>query len=271
MRKAGKAEVRVAVYPGVHHSYEGTGGLAYAAEDWASYDCAGLFDRDENFLLYHRGTNKRVTKGSQTEYLIKTCLKRGYVAGGDERVKTQATADLLQFLRDSNVLNDEAARAVVPDCTNIPEGILRLNCTRARAGWTGDLIPLARAYLRGEAVARDEVLAARLLELAVSRGHPRAKWELSILLRNGVGIARNHARALELAKAAADAGDATGMNVLGVMIRDGIDRQRDDAEARLWFERAADLLDTYAMVNLGWLHRDGRAGLTRDPAAAVAF
>jgi hypothetical protein len=271
MRKAGKAEIRVAIYPGVHHSYEGTAGLAYAADDWASYDCAGRFERDENFLLYHRGTNKRVTTGSQTEFLFKTCLKRGYVVGGDERVKAQATADLIQFLRDANVLWDPVARAVVPDCATVPDGILRLNCTRARSGWPGDLIPLARAYLRGDAVPRDEKLAVRLLELAVSRGHPRAKWELSILLRNGVGIERNHARALELAKAAADEGDATGMNILGVMIRDGIGRQRDDAEARFWFERAADLLDTYGMVNLGRFHREGRGGLTKDPALAVAL
>ena len=168
------------------------------------------------------------------------------------------------------MLWDPVARAGFRIFT-VPDGILRLNCTRARSGWPGDLIPLARAYLRGEAVPRDEKLAVRLLELAVSRGHPRAKWELSILLRNGVGIERNHTRALELAKAAADEGDATGMNVLGVMIRDGVGRQRDDAEARIWFERAADLLDTYAMVNLGRFHRDGRGGLTMDPAVAVAL
>src|SRR5262249_45034936 len=90
---------------------------------------------------------------------------------------------------DANVFWDPVARAAVPDCTTVPNGILRLNCTRARSGWPGDLIPLARAYLRGDAVPRgDEKLAVRLLELAVSRGHPRAKWELSILLRNG-GIA----------------------------------------------------------------------------------
>ena len=52
MRRAGRAEIRVAVYPGVHHGYEATGGLAEAAEDWASMDCTGRFERDENFILY---------------------------------------------------------------------------------------------------------------------------------------------------------------------------------------------------------------------------
>ena len=72
MRKAGKATIRVAIYPGVYHAYEGTGGVTFVAGDWASHECAGRFDRDENFLLYHRGTNQRATQDSQTEYLFKT-------------------------------------------------------------------------------------------------------------------------------------------------------------------------------------------------------
>jgi TPR repeat protein len=271
MRKAGKAMIRVAVYPGVYHAYEGTGGAYFAADDWASTDCAGRFDRDENFLLYHRGTNRRMTLGSQTDYLFKTCLKRGYVVGGDERVKAQATADLLQFLRDAGVLYDETARAVVPNCAELPERPVRLNCTRARAGWTGDLVALARAYRDGVDVPRDVGLAVRMFELATVRGHPQGQWELSIHLRQGTGTVRDLPRALSLAKAAAEAGDSAGMNVYGVMIRDGIGRPRDDAEARLWFEGSADLLNTYGMVNLGRFHKEGRGGLPKDPAAAVAL
>ena len=271
MRKAGKAAIRVAVYPGVYHGYEWTGGVGLAADDWASHECAGRFDRDADFLLYHRGTNRRITQGSQTEYLFKTCMKRGYVAGGDERVKAQATADLLQFLRDAGVLTDAAAHAVVPDCTMLPERHVRLNCLRARAGWTSDLVALARAYRDGAEVPRDAELAVRLLELAAARGHPQALWELSIQLRQGAGTARDLPRALSLAKQSAEAGDGAGMNVYGVMIRDGIGRPREDVEARVWFERATDLLNSYGMVNLGRFHREGRAGLSKDPVAAVAL
>ncbi|MDX2157163.1 MAG: dienelactone hydrolase family protein [Hyphomicrobiaceae bacterium] len=271
MRKAGKAEVRLAVYPGVYHAFEATGGIGLAANDWASHDCAGRFERDENFTLYERGAAKRATKGSQTKHLFDACLKRGYVLGGDDRVKAQATADLVQFLRDAGVLEDAAARTVVPDCGKLPEGVLRLTCARARNGWTGDLVALARAHLRGSGVARDDLLAARLLELAAARRNPQAQWELSILLRNGTGIPRDPARALELAIASAQAGDPADMNVLGVMIRDGIGRPRDDSEARIWFERSADLLNTHAMANLGRFHRDGRGGLAKSPAAAVAL
>jgi dienelactone hydrolase len=175
MRKAGKATIRVAVYPGVYHGYEGTAGAVFAADDWASAECGGRFDRDENFLLYHRGTTQRITQGSQTEYLFKTCLKRGFVVGGDERVKAQATADLLQFLRDAGVLSDEAARAIVPDCAKLPDHV-RLNCTRAIAGWTGDLVALARAFRGSTEVPRDAALAVKLLELAAARSNPHAQW-----------------------------------------------------------------------------------------------
>jgi TPR repeat protein/dienelactone hydrolase len=271
MRKAGKAEIRIAIYPGVYHAYEGTSGVGLAADDWASQDCAGRYERDENFILYERSTGRRATKASQTEYLFKTCLKRGYVFGGDERVKAQATADLLQFLRDAEVLRDQAARAAVPDCGKLPEGILRLNCRRARAGWTGDLLVLARAYIRGNGVPRDLAVAVRLLELAAARGLPQAQWELSILLRQGLGTPRNEPRALELARAAADGGDAAGMNVFGVMIRDGIGGQSDDAKALVWFERSADLLNTYGMVNVARFHKEGRGGLSKDPAVAVTL
>ena len=271
MRAAGKAQIRIAVYPGVFHAYEGTAGTSYAADDWASTACAGRFERDENFLLYHRGTNRRITEGSQTEYLFKTCLKRGYTVGGDERVKAQATADLLQFLRDADVLRDEAARALVGDCGAITDAPLRLNCTRARAGWTADLVAMARAYRAGRGVTQDAERAVRLFELAVARGNSHAMWELSLHARNGWSVPRDTTRALALAKAAADAGDPAGMNVLGVMHRDGIGTPKNDAEARGWFERAALLLNSYAMVNLGRFLKEGRAGLARDPEAAVAL
>jgi len=271
MRKAGKATIRVAIYPGVYHAYEATGGVTFAADNWASHDCVGRFDRDENMRLYHRGTNRRIPPGLQSDYLFKTCLQRGYIVGGDERVKAQATADLLQFLRDADVISDQVARALLPDCATLAERHVRLNCIRARAGWTGDLVALARAYRSGSDVPRDVEFAVRLLDLAATRGHPQAQWELAIHLRQGLGAARDLSRALVLAKAAADAGDAAGMNVYGVMIRDGMGRTRDDAEARIWFERSADLQNTYGMVNLGRFHKEGQGGLPRNPAAAVAL
>jgi dienelactone hydrolase len=271
MRAAGNPNIRLAVYPGVHHAYEGTAGIGFAAKDWISRDCAGRFLRDEQRLLYDRASGGRATQGAENDFLIRTCLQRGYTVGGDDRVKAQATADLLQFLRDSEVLRDEEARAVVPDCATVSEGIYRRNCIRARNGWTGDLVALARALRVGAGPQRDDAAIARLLELAAARGNSHAQWELAIMLRQGVGATQDHSRALGLARAAAEAGDAAGLNVYGVMIRDGIGRASDDTEAAIWFQRAADLRNSYGMTNLARFMWEGRGGLRLDRSAAVAL
>ena len=271
MRTAGNANIRWAVYPGVYHAYEWTGGIGFAPDDWTARACAGRFWRDEWSRLYDRSSGQRATQDNQTDFLFRTCLQTGYTIGGDERVKAQATADLIQFLRDAEILSDAEARAIVPDCVTIPEGIHRRNCVRARNGWTGDLVALARAFRRNAEVRRDDALAARLFELAASRNHPQAQWELSIMLRQGAGIARDLPRALTLAREAAEAGDPAGMNVYGVMVRDGIGRIRDDMEAAIWFRRAADLHNSYGMTNLAQFIWDGRGGLPLDRPAAVSL
>jgi TPR repeat protein len=272
LRAAGNANVRWAVYPGVYHAFEWTAGIAFAPNDWTGRACAGRFWRDERNVLYERSSGRRATTGNQTDFLFRTCLQTGYTVGGDERVKAQATADLLQFLRDADVLWDDEARAVVPDCATIPEGVHRRNCVRARNGWMGDVVALARAFRSSAGPRRDDALAARLFELAALRDHPHAQWELAIMIRQGAGgLARDLARALDLARAAAESGDAAGSNVYGVMIRDGIGRERSDAEAAPWFRQAADLRNSYGMTNLARFLWDGRGGLARDRPAAEAL
>ncbi len=270
MRAAGPSNIRIAVYPGVHHGFESTAGIAFAEKDWNSGGCAGRFLRDESNVLYDRVTGQRATKGDQADFLAKTCLKRGYRVGGDDRVKSQASSDLLQFLRDVEVLRDEEARALVPDCQSIP-GFARENCIRARNGWTGDLVALARAINAGSAGPKDEAMVAQLFELAAKRGNAHAQFELSILLRQGRGIARDLPRALQLARASAEAGDPAGMNTYAVIIRDGLGRPADDFEAASWFKRSADLRNTFGMTNLGRLMWDGRGGLDRDRVGATAL
>ena len=271
MRAAGPSNIRIAVYPGVHHGFESTGGIVFAEKDWNSGGCAGRFLRDESGVLFDRATGRRATTGDQADFLVRTCLKLGHRGGGDDRVKSQAAADLLQFLRDVEVLRDEEARVVVPDCASVPLGIARENCIRARNGWPGDLVALARALRAATGATPDEALIARLFELGARRGNAAAQFELSILLRQGRGMARDLPRAMTLARASAEAGDPAGMNTYAVIIRDGIGRPRDDAEAAGWFQRSADLRNTYGITNLGRMIWDGRGGLSRDRAAATAL
>jgi hypothetical protein len=273
MRAAGNRAVRVAVYPGVYHAYEATGGIAWLAEDETGRDCAGRYLMDGNRNLLDRTTGRTVAPAARSrQHVMQSCVRRGYTIGGDERVKAQATADLLQFLRDAEVLTDPEARAAVPDCAALPDGIHRRNCVRARNGWTGDLVALARAVRYPGGPRRDDALAARLLTLAADRGHPQAQWELALMLRQGAGgLPRDLPRALALARAAAEAGDGAAMNIHGVMLRDGIGTPRDEAEAVAWFRRGAELRNSYAITNLGRALWHGTGGLARDRTAAVGL
>lgn len=271
LRAAGNANVRWAVYPGVHHAHEATTGAEFLLKDWTARACAGRFFREADGGVTDRATGRRPDEPNLTKFLSATCIEAGYTIGGDERVKSQSTADLLQFLRDAEVLRDEEARAVVPDCESIPEGIHRRICVRARNGWTGDLVGLARGYRYAGRIRRDDALAARLFELAAKRGHAVAKWELAAMLRDGAGVGRDHARALRLACEAAEAGDSSGMNLCGYFIRDGIGRPKDDAAAAAWFRAAADLGHSNGMVNFARFMHGGRGGVPRDQAAAVAL
>ncbi|MBR0773223.1 dienelactone hydrolase family protein [Bradyrhizobium diazoefficiens] len=264
IRSAGNAKVRLAVYPGVYHAYEWTAGVMEENnETWIK--C--FYFRNERGQLTDRATGKIVAPAGGLAVERQCMDTRPVNVGGDARVKAQAIADLLQFLRDIRILDDADAQAIVPDCAQIAK--LRMNCERARAGWGGDMLALARAYRAGKDVPHDDVLAEKLLKLAAGRGHPQAQMDLADLYVFGPAGQRNPARALELASSAAAAGEGGAMNILGVMAREGIGRGSDAKEALMWFRKAADLRNPYALAHLGRMYWDGRAGLAMDPAEAV--
>lgn len=266
MRSAGNANIRLAVYPGGFHAFEWTGGVMEENNDtWSNCN----FFRNERGVLTDRESG-RIVQPAAGRAVERQCMNKKLVnTGGDPRVKAEAIADLLQFLRDTKILEDGDARAVIPDCTQFRTGQGRLNCERARAGWTSDMVALARASRAGKDMPRDDVLAEKLLKLAASRGHPLAQMDLADLYVLGPAGARNPASGKELASSAAAAGEGGAMNLLGVMAREGIGRRRDEDEALVWFRKAADLRNSYALAHLGRMYWDGRAGLAVDRAEAV--
>jgi hypothetical protein len=149
------------------HAYNWTGGIAETIDD--DFRRRSLFWKTSGVWV-DRATQKEIPVSYR--WLLKNCIDRGqpYRVGGDRRVKTQSSADLLQFLRDVGIIADAAAKAIVPDCNTLPKGIHQYNCTRARAGWTGDLVGLARAYRYADGVAGNDGLAARLFSF---RRRPR--------------------------------------------------------------------------------------------------
>jgi TPR repeat protein/dienelactone hydrolase len=265
IRAAGNGKVRLAVYPGVFHGPEWTGGIG---EENSEFFIRCSYLRDNRARLTNRVTGEIVPPASGLQ-AQRACTDKGPVnVGGDHRIKAQLISDLLQFLRDIDVAQDREARAIVPDCTQMQTAIRRLNCERARAGWTGDMVALARAYRSGRGAVRDEALAERLLRLAAARGHPQAQMDLADIYAFGAAPP-DLARARSLAQSAAAAGEAGAMNILGVMARDGMGRNRDEKEALEWFRKSADLRGSYALANLGRMYWDGRGGLKADRSEAV--
>jgi TPR repeat protein/dienelactone hydrolase len=267
MRAAGNSNIQLAVYPGVSHALESIGGLVEdKVELW--HRCRMEITSDNQW--YDRGTNKIVPEREVRAYALRHCIDNAPVTeGGEPRVKWQAVADLLQFLKDVEVVEDREARAVVPECSAFPQSMLRRNCLRARAGRAGDLVALARAYRQGNGVQRDDGRAAALFRLAADRAHPQAQWELSVMMRRGVGTAPDLPAALSLARTSAAAGEPAAMNILGIMASDGAALPRDDNEAVKWFRAAADLRHSYALANLGRMYWLGHGGLNADRAEAV--
>lgn len=265
MRAAGNATVRLAVYPGVYHAMESAGGVVEITVERAKR--CRIFRSGDRW--FDRSTGKLAPAGQERAYIMKNCIDTGPVTvGGDGRVKAQAVADLVQFLRDVDVVEDREARAVVPDCASFAPGNTRRNCERARRGWTGDLVALGRAYRTGKDVPRDDVVAASLFRLAAARGEPIAQMQLALMLRER-GNPQDLSEALSLARAAAEAGERVAMNQVGVMLRDGIGTARDEVGAVQWFRRAALLRNPYSLAHLGEAYWSGRGGVERDRVEAV--
>jgi TPR repeat protein len=268
MRAAGNNKLRLAVYPGVYHGKESIGGIVFERGSHHTPNCR--FFMTASGRLIDRKTNKAVPPAEGWDYILRTCATEGpFTVGGDMRVKAQASADLLQFLRDIDIVVDAQARAVVPDCSAIAGELRRRNCVRARAGWTGDLVALGRAYRNPGGVEKDDVRAARLFKLAADRGHPHAMWELAVMRREGAGTARDFEAGLSLLRAAAEAGYPPALNTMGVWARDGVGQPANEVAAVEWFRAAADLLNDYALNNLGRMYWAGRGGLPVDRAQAV--
>jgi dienelactone hydrolase len=271
IRASGNQNVRFAVYPGVFHAQEGTGGAQLITAE-TSRDCS--LWREDNGRLTDRHTGSRFPAGRERIELFRRCVGLTSVTvGGDPRMKAQLTADILQFLRDVDVIADAEAGMVVPECARLPDGQPRLSCTRAQAGWLGDIVALGRLYRHGRAgLDVDLPRAVRLFELAASRGHPQGQWELGFAkLSNERGTVRDFAEARRLFEQSAQAGEAAAMNSLGVLHRDGLGVPRDDTIAARWFHQAAILRHPAGLANYGRFLWQGRGALAQDDVRAVAL
>ncbi|MBF5043618.1 sel1 repeat family protein [Aggregicoccus sp. 17bor-14] len=135
---------------------------------------------------------------------------------------------------------------------------------------------MAGKYVRGAGVAKDEWIAAALLESAckVKENEGRdykACSALGILLATGAGgLPRDLTWALELQRWACSSSETIGCAALGDLLLPAQPEPTKDAEVVALYRRGCDADYSAACNNLGWMLERGR-GAARDLAQARAL
>jgi len=118
------------------------------------------------------------------------------------------------------------------------------------------------AYDRG-----DYATAYRELAPAAASGEPLAQYNLARMYLAGEGVARDNAEGLRWLRKAAATGVGLAQYQLGARHEWGVDVTRDYAEAARWYRMAADRGVPVAQFRLGLLYMNG-LGVTHDVVAA---
>ena len=128
----------------------------------------------------------------------------------------------------------------------------------ARLGKTPAQLALARLYLRGDGVKRNQGRAAALFRRAAVGGrNSQAQHALAVMLERGIGGKKDTAEALRWYRKAAANGYAPALLNLGFIYVKGVSVPQNFPKARDYFERAAASNLAEAQYNLGLLHQHG--------------
>lgn len=109
----------------------------------------------------------------------------------------------------------------------------------SRRGIVDGRVKMARIYLQGRLVPKDDVRAYENFKYGVERGNIEAKYYYALCLRNGWGCTADHRTAAVAAREAADAGDSYAQLLYGTFLRDGIGMEANTALALKYFEKSA--------------------------------
>lgn len=110
-------------------------------------------------------------------------------------------------------------------------------------------VRLARLYLDGTEVPRDETKAAYLLSNASAVGDIDAKEMLGRLYADGRGVRSDDEMATSLFRSAVDGGNVVALTDLGRMLETGRGTKADPAAALDYYERGMDAGDPIAREN----------------------
>jgi TPR repeat protein len=138
----------------------------------------------------------------------------------------------------------------------------------AELGYAPAQLGLAELYREGRGVPASAQEALQWYMAAANNSEPRAHYALGRMYQLGQGVRVDAEKAANWYRQAALAGHGDSQLVLGRMLEAGQGIAEDPAEAARWLERAAEdsqLADAYFL--LGTLHESGR-GVPRDPEQA---
>jgi TPR repeat protein len=157
----------------------------------------------------------------------------------------------------------------------LDEAALAARCAR---GFPVECRDLGRAHLAGEAVPRDDRLAAAYLTQACEMGDPAACSDLSVLYAIGRGLPQSDERATALARRACEQGAAVACSNQGALWAEGVGEAPPAAAGgdpgaamiRL-FRKACDAGVPEGCANLGTAYEGGRLAVRDVKAAARGF
>ncbi|MCE9560444.1 MAG: sel1 repeat family protein [Planctomycetes bacterium] len=117
---------------------------------------------------------------------------------------------------------------------------------------------LARKYVAGDGVAKDDAAALRWFRKAAAQDHTGAEVSLGAIYANGTGVPQDRAEAVRWYRKASLKGDMTAQYNLGLFAD-----TKDEVSAVTWFRLAAEQGHMPAQFALGELHENGK-GIPRS-------
>jgi hypothetical protein len=132
---------------------------------------------------------------------------------------------------------------------------VRAMTARAEKGDAGAQAELAMAYLRGDGVVSNPVVAAGWAGLAATKGHPLGQFILGTLYDGG--IKPDSRMAFRWMSAAALNGNVKAMHNVAVALVKGSGIERNPGEAANWFNKAASMGYRDSAFDLAVLYERG--------------
>jgi len=138
---------------------------------------------------------------------------------------------------------------------------------------TGFRAELGYMYWRGEGVAQDFSVAAKLALSAAQMSSPRAQTLLGLLSARGEGVRQDQIQAVKLYRMAADAGDMQAQRLLAGNYERGIGVPKSEVEAIRWYQKAVAHSDEdpLALNNLAMLYITASDASLRNPVKALEY